>query len=988
MTTTPVPLPTIGTRRGPAHARLQDDLAAAVDGEVRFDAGSKGAYATDASNFRQVPIGVVVPRTTDALVRAVEVCAAHDVPITHRGGGTSLAGQCCNAAVIIDGSKHLRRILDLDPEARTARVEPGVLLDHLRDAASAHGLTFGPDPATHDHCTLGGMIGNNSCGVHSVMAGRTADNVIELEVLTSDGERLVVGATEPDELDRIVAAGGRRGEIYAGLRDLRDRHAEEIRARYPDIPRRVSGYNLDELLPEKGFHVARALVGTEGTCVTVLSATVRLVPEPPARTTLVLGYPDVYSAADHVTEVMEAGPVGLEGIDHQLVDDMQRKDLHAEDLDLLPEGRGWLLVEFGGQTRDEADEAADALVRRLGADGPTSKRYDEPAQEARIWEIRKSGLGATARVPARPDTWPGWEDSAVPPERLGDYLRDLKALYREHGVDGSLYGHFGQGCVHTRITFDLETPGGVEAYRRFLDDAADLVVSYGGSLSGEHGDGQQRASLLPKMYGDDLVRAFGEFKALWDPAGRMNPGKVVHPARPDQHLRLGADHQPRQVRTELALSADDGSLSRAAQRCVGVGECRRTDGGVMCPSYMVTLEEEHSTRGRARLLFEMLNGDEVDGVRSDAVEESLDLCLACKGCKSDCPVDVDMASYKAEFMAHRYRRRLRPRPAYAMGLISWWARLASKAPRLVNALTANRLLHPLLMRAAGLTTERPVPRFAEETMVHRLAERSGRPRRLTPRGEPGPTGPPTSGAPRGRVVLWPDTFTNHLHPDAGVAAAEVLEALGYEVVLPPKVRCCGRPLFDYGMLRLARRWLATIVDDLRDEIRAGTPLVGLEPSCLAVFRDELTELLPQDLDARRLAGQAVTLGELLDEHLDDLDLPDAGRAALLHPHCHHHAVMGLDAEHALLGAAGFDVTDTDAGCCGLAGSFGFEAAKHDVSVAVGERALAPRVRDADPDTELIADGFSCRTQVDHLTGRRARHTAEVLRDVLADAGRL
>lgn len=974
MSATEVPFPTTRSRPGSEHARLQAELGSEVDGEIRFDEGTRAAYATDASNFRQLPAGVVVPRTVEALAAAVSICAAHGMAVTHRGGGTSLAGQCCSAGVVIDGSKYLRRIHDIDPDRRLARVEPGVVLDQLRSATGRFGLTFGPDPATHDHCTLGGMIGNNSCGVHSVMAGRTADNVEALDVITADGLRFQVGRTDEDQLAELIARGGRTGAIYAGLRDLRDRCADRIRDRYPPIPRRVSGYNLDELLPEKGFDVARALVGSEGTCVTVLGATVRLVPDPPCRITVALGYPEIEEAAAHVGEIMRFGPVGLEAIDHTLIVDEQRRHLHPEDLDLLPDGRGFLLVELGGDSEDDVEAQASELAAALQG-GPNLRRFDDPRREARVWEIRESALGATARVPGGKDAWPGWEDSAVPPERLAPYLRDLRSLYAEHGVDGSLYGHFGQGCVHSRITFDLESAGGIDRYRRFLSDAADLVVSYGGSLSGEHGDGQQRAALLDKMFGTDLVRAFGQFKALWDPDDVMNPGKIVHPARPDQHLRLGPDHQPLRVQTTFAFADDDGSLARATQRCVGVGACRRTDGGTMCPSFMVTHEEIHSTRGRAHLLWELLNGDELGGWESPAVAESLDLCLSCKGCKSDCPVDVDIATYKAEFLSHHHRHRLRPRPAYAMGLVSWWARLASLAPRLSNALARRRWVHDTALRLAGLTVERPIPTLATPRLTRRLAD--------LPRLDPsGPTVAPTGA--RGRILLWPDTFTEHFDAEIGVAAVEALEALGFEVVLPRRRRCCGRPLYDYGMLSLARRWLEAIVDDLRDEIRAGTPVVVLEPSCLAVFRDELTAMLPHDHDAQRLAGQTFSLAELIAQHVDADELgAGPGPDVLYHPHCHQGAVVGTGPDHELLSRLGCQVADSDAGCCGLAGSFGFEAPKYDLSVAIGERKLAPLVAELGADHEVVADGFSCRTQVAHLTGRRPRHVAELLRDRVA-----
>ena len=947
---------------------LAEDLGAAVEGEVRFDAGARALYSTDASNYRQLPLGVVLPRTADDVIAAVEISRAHEAPVLPRGGGTSLAGQGCNHAVVIDASRHLRRVVEVDPDRRTARVEPGVVLDDLRDAAERHHLTFGPDPATHNRCTLGGMVGNDSCGVHSIMAGRTAENVVELDVLTYDGARLRVGATDDAELARIVAQGGRRGEIYAGLREVASRYGGLVRTRFPDIPRRVSGYALEQLLPEHGFQVARALVGTEGTCATVLEATVALVPSPPVRVLLVLGFPDVYVACDRVPDVMNHAPVGLEGFDGRLVADMREKGLKPEEVALLPEGNGWLLVEFGGDDRAEAEAKAKRLMDELGkgAGAPSAKLFDDPTAEAKIWEVRESALGATARVPNRPDAWPGWEDSAVPPDKLGQYLRDLRALVDEHRFHAAFYGHFGQGCVHTRISFDLQTAPGVAAMRSFVEDAADLVVGYGGSLSGEHGDGQARAELLPRMFGHEVVHGFEAFKAVWDPQDRMNPGKVVRPRRLDQDLRLGTSYRPIPVTTHFRFPDDDGSFARATLRCVGVGKCRRTGGGTMCPSYMVTLEEEHSTRGRARLLFEMLNGDELgDRWRDRHVRDALDLCLACKGCKGDCPVNVDMATYKAEFLSHYYRRRLRPRSAYSMGLIMLWARAGARAPRAANTLTHAPGLASLAKWAGGVSPEREVPRLAAEPFTRWFADRPRRGR----------------GAP---VVLWPDTFNNYFTPGVARAATEVLEAAGFDVRVPARPMCCGRPLYDFGFLSTAKRYLRRVLEVLRDDVRAGVPVVVLEPSCASVFRDELVNLFPDDPDARRLHDQTKLLSEFLHERAGCLQLPRfpsaSSKKAVVQAHCHHKAVMGFDAERAVLAATRLEPDVLDSGCCGMAGAFGFEAGEHfEVSVKAAERVLLPAVRAAAADSVVVADGFSCREQIRQCTGRRALHLAEVLR---------
>jgi FAD/FMN-containing dehydrogenase/Fe-S oxidoreductase len=955
-------------------AALATELGRTVRGEVRFDAGSRALYATDASNYRQVPLGVVVPRDADDAAAAVAAARRFGAPVLPRGGGTSLAGQCCNVAVVLDFSKSMNRVLELDAAGRRARVQPGIVLDRLRDAAAPHGLTFGPDPSTHNHCTLGGMIGNNSCGVHSVLTefygpgARTSDNLESLEVLTYDGLRLRVGPTSDGELGAIIAAGGRRGEIYRRLRELRDRYAEEIRRRFPMIPRRVSGYDLTMLLPEHGFNVARALAGSEGTCVTILEATVTLVDSPRARSLLVLGYPSVYEAGDHVPEIRRHRPIGLEGMDDRLVDDMIKKHLHPQDVKLLPDGAGWLLVEFGGDTRQEADAHAHALMTALrdGGRAPTMKLFDDPAEEHVIWTVRESGLGATARVPGDKDTWEGWEDSAVPPERLGAYLRDLRALFDRHGYACALYGHFGQGCVHTRIDFDLVTAEGIRRFRAFLDDAADLVLSHGGSLSGEHGDGQSRAELLGKMYGPALLQAFREFKAIWDPEGRMNPGKIVDPYRITENLRLGTRYAPPRWPTHFRFPDDDGALARATLRCVGVGECRRDHGGVMCPSYRVTHEERHSTRGRARLLWEMLQGEVVGGGWRDRhVREALDLCLACKGCKSDCPMNVDMATYKAEFLSHYYAGRLRPRAAYAMGLIHWWARAAALAPGFVNALASAPILGAVLKAAAGIAPARRLPAFAPETFSHWFR---GRPPRALGR----------------RVILWPDTFNDHFFPRTARHAVEVLEAAGCRVELPPPGLCCGRPLYDWGMLTLARRQLRGILDAMRETIRAGVPVIVLEPSCAAVFRDELLGLLPQDEDARRLAGQTLLLGEFLRHHAPPDGLPHLAGRVLMQTHCHQHAVLDREADGEILRRCGLEVDGLDGGCCGMAGSFGFETAHYDVSMAVGEHAVLPAVRAAAPDTLIVANGFSCREQIAEGTGRRAWHLADVLGAALGD----
>jgi FAD/FMN-containing dehydrogenase/Fe-S oxidoreductase len=943
---------------------LAAELRRNLRGEVRLDDGSRALYATDGSNYRQVPIGVVIPRDVDDIIATVAAARHYGAPVLARGGGTSLAGQCCNVAVVMDLSKYMHRILELDAGRKRARVEPGVVLDDLRDAAERYHLTFGPDPSTHNHCTLGGMIGNNSCGVHSVMAGKTDDNIEELEILMYDGTRMRVGKTGDDQLAEEMRAGGRRGEIYTRLKAFRERYAELIRRRYPDIPRRVSGYNLPWLLPEHGFHVARALVGSECTCVTVLEATVRLVSSPPVRSLLVLGYADVYSAGDHITEVLAHKPIALEGLDDNLVEDMKKKRLHPQDVKLLPDGGGWLLVEFGDETKTAADDQARALMDALkkAQKPPTMKLFDDPQQERTIWLVRRSGLGATARVPGAKDTWEGWEDSAVPPEKLGNYLRDLRKLLSDFGYACALYGHFGQGCVHTRIDFDLVTKAGIEKYRSFIHRAADLVISYGGSLSGEHGDGQSRGELLPKMFGPELMRAFHEFKSIWDPDWKMNPGKIIDPYRADENLRLGVDYRPPELETHFKFPGDDqGSFARATLRCVGVGECRRENVGTMCPSYRVTREEMHSTRGRAHLLFEMLQGDPLKhGWRDRHVKDALDLCLACKGCKGDCPLQVDMATYKAEFLSHYYEHRLRPRHAYAMGLIYWWARLASIVPGIANFFTQAPVLADVVKVLGGIARQRQMPVFAPQTFTQWFRRRE--------RNNPG----------QPRVLLWPDTFNNHFFPEVGRAAVIVLEAAGFQVELPAKSLCCGRPLYDFGMLAPAKRLLRQTLDTLRPEIEAGVPIIGLEPSCVAVFRDEMTNLFPDDEDAKRLRDRMFLISEFFETMLDGYQPPQLKRKAIVHGHCHQKAIMGMGHDESVFTKLGLDYQLLDSGCCGMAGSFGFEAGHYDISMDVGELVLLPAIRNAPKQTLIIADGFSCREQIRQATDREALHTAQVL----------
>jgi FAD/FMN-containing dehydrogenase/Fe-S oxidoreductase len=950
---------------------LENELKRVVKGEVRFDRGSRALYSSDGSNYRQIPIGLVVPRDEEDVIAAVAACRKFGAPVLPRGAGTSLAGQTCNVAVILDFTKYMNKILEIDPAAGFARVQPGVVLDTLRNRAEKHQLTFGPDPSTHSRCTLGGMIGNNSCGTHSLLAGKTVDNVIELRILLYDGTQITVGAVNGEaDIDAIIAQGGRRGAIYSKLRAIRDQYADLIRAKYPNIPRRVSGYNLDQLLPENGFNVAKSLVGTEGTCMIVLEAKLRLIQSPQHRSLVCLGYSDTFSAADHVPEILPLKPIGLEGFEGSIVDGLKMKK--APHLELIPEGRGFLLVEFGSNDPAAADAAARQLIDQLKqtADPPNMRLYTK-AEARHVWKLRESGPRAAAAAPGMPPEWEGWDDAAVPPEKLGNYLRDIRKLLDEYNYHTAFYGHFGHGCIHMRVSFDLETEQGIRNYAEFVDRAADLVVSYGGSLSGEHGDGQSRAALLPKMYGPELIRAFGEFKSAWDPDNKMNPNKVVNAYLPTENLRLGADYKPHDPKTYFKFPDDNGSFAKASVRCIGLGECRKQDSGSMCPSYMVTLEEEHSTRGRAHMLFEVLQGEVIsDGWKDEHVKKALDLCLSCKACKSECPTNVDVATYKAEFLAHYYEENSRPLHAYAFGMIDRWAALGSKAPWLANFFSTAPGFRQILQSILHLSPKRTMPQLAGTTF-----QSWAKKKRVPSLGSN--SGSATASG-KSDVILWADTFNNYFHPGTSRAALEVLQDAGFNVIVPQIHLCCGRPLYDFGLLAEAKQYLERVMTVLTKQIVAGVPLVVLEPSCASVFRDELRNLFPTDGRALKLRSQTFLLSEFLERYAPGYTPPQLSGKVLLHGHCHHKSIMGLGAEESLLKKTGADLQSIDSGCCGMAGPFGFEKDKYEVSQAVGERVLLPAVRNTPENTLIVSDGFSCREQIQQATGRRALHLAEAL----------
>ncbi|MFF5593399.1 FAD-binding and (Fe-S)-binding domain-containing protein [Streptomyces althioticus] len=942
-------------------------LRGAVRGEVDLGVTARALTTMDASNYRRVPLGVVAPRDADDVAAALAVCREHGVPVVPRGGGTSIAGQATGTGIVLDFTRHMNRLLSLDPEAGTAVVQPGLVLDRLQEAAAPHGLRFGPDPSTHGRCTLGGMIGNNSCGSHSVAWGTTADNVRTLSVITARGERLRPGpgwAGAPE-----------------GLRALVEAELARLRTGFPDLPRRISGYAVDALLPENRADVARSLCGSEGTLAVLTEAELTLVRAPRARALAVLAYADESGAAQAAAGLLPYGPLTVEGMAADLVPS-------AAD---LPRGGAWLFVEAGGETEAEARAAAEAIVR--AADVVDALVVTDPARQRTLWRIREDASGTATRMPDGSEAWPGWEDCAVPPARLGDYLRDFRALLAEHGLRGTPYGHFGDGCIHVRIDFDLLTGPGVARFRRFSEELADLVVAHGGSLSGEHGDGQARAELLPLMYGAETVALFERVKGVWDPDGLLNPGMLVRPAPLDADLRFTA--LPREpVDVAFGYPADAGDFSAAVRRCVGVAKCRTTSvsgSAVMCPSFRATGEEEHSTRGRARLLHEMLAGEVVtDGWRSTEVRDALDLCLSCKGCRSDCPVGVDMATYKAEFLHHHYAGRRRPAAHYAMGWLPVWLSWAARTRTagVVNALASVRPLARPAKRVGGIAGEREIPRLATEPFTRWW-------RRRPVAGE-GPL-----------VVLWPDTFTDHLSPSVGRAAVRVLEAAGMRVVLPPTLRlpsaarlgdarsrsplslltarrgrvCCGLTYISTGQLDRARTVLRRTLDLLEPVLATDAPLVVLEPSCAAALRTDAPELLHDDPRAARLASRVLTFAEALEQHAPDWTPPAVNRPVTGQTHCHQHAVLGDGPDRRLREAAGL-TGELAGGCCGLAGNFGFEKGHYDVSRACAEEQLLPAVREAPEAAVVQADGFSCRTQLEQLGGVRGRHLAEILAEAL------
>ncbi|WP_197680260.1 FAD-binding and (Fe-S)-binding domain-containing protein [Microlunatus soli] len=929
-----------------------------LDDAVHADTLTRALYSSDASLYRIVPQLVARPRTADELVEIGLLAAEHGVPITSRGAGTSIAGNAVGAGIILNTSRHLNKIIDIDPEARTATVEPGIVHAALQREATKVGLRFGPDPSSHTRCTVGGMIGNNACGSRALGYGRTSDNLAELEVATLDGGRHTL---RPD-------SSPADSPLFGSLERLVHDRLATIRTEFGTFGRQVSGYAMENLLPERGFDILKFFAGTEGTLGMITRATVRLVADAPSKIMIALGYPSMPEAADAVPAILPYRPTAAEGLDSRIVDVVRRQQGEGS-VPALPRGAGWMLVELTG----EDDQEVRSRAQRVLADSGCLDGFlvDDPAQAARLWKIREDGAGLAAVSLSRP-AHAGWEDTAVPPEHLGSYLRRFDELMGEHGVEGLPYGHFGDGCVHIRIDFPLWEDDGAARYRRFVEEAADLVAGYGGSMSGEHGDGRHRSALLPKMYSPRAIELFGAVKQIFDPKNLLNPGVLVDPAPLDADLRIP------QVRTR-PLAMLEPHFTGEVHRCTGVGKCVASNpagsgtGGVMCPSFQATGEEKDSTRGRSRVLEEMINGTLIDGGwSSPQVHDALDLCLSCKGCRRDCPTGIDMAAYKAEVLDRTYDGRLRPRAHYALGWLPRWGRLITRIPglaRLANLSLGLPGVGRLLKIIAGIDPRRSLPSF--ETAARQIRSRAavaGPARSLQGLGSVTKHGP---------VIIWTDSLSSQFAGGPIASAITVLRSAGYQPYLLGRDACCGLTWITTGQLDGARRQLRHALDVLAPYAEAGIPIVGLEPSCLAVWRSDAPELLPDDHRVPTVAAQVSTLAELLTgtEGWQPPDLTDV--ELVVQPHCHHSSVIGWQTDAALLARTGAKIT-TVGGCCGLAGNFGMEQGHYEVSLKVAEHDLLPAVRQAGPDAIVLADGFSCRTQLAELSDRSAISLADLL----------
>ena len=957
-----------------------DSIAHGIEGVVDFTDAGRALYTSDASNYRQIPLGVVYPASIDDIRHIVTEARKVGCAVLMRGGGTSQNGQGVNQAVVLDCSRFLNAVKSIDPAQLTADIEPGVVCDQLKAEAEKHGLTFGPDPATHSRCTLGGMIGNNSCGPHSMLAGKTVENVVELDILTIDGEQFTVGPTSDEALAELLKRNDRQGQIYRDLKALADEYGDLIREKFPTIKRRVSGFNLDQLLPENGFNVARSLVGTEGTCVSILGARVNLITNPVCRRLLVLGFEDIFQAGDTVPDILPFKPIAMEGLDWAIVGGLIDRNLRLEEVALLPEGKAWIMMELAA-----ADERSLLELVAEFSDAMAStpqvlacKIIEDSNQVSQIWSIREQGASATAMSldPAKPDPVVGWEDTAVDPLQLGDYLREFYQLVERYGYTTSMYGHFGDGCIHARMTFDTRSEEGIAKWREFSREIAKTVVRFGGSLSGEHGDGQAKAEFLPIMFGDELVGAFERFKNIWDPQGLMNPGKVVKPYRMDENLRFGPDYKTPEIATTLQFVDDVGGFGRSLERCVGMGKCR-ADTGSMCPTYQASREERYSTRGRAHLLHEMMRGGVLEqGWQDSDVEDSLANCLSCKACKSSCPTRVDIASYKSEFMARHYASRKRPLAHSVFGKLGDHLPLMAKFPRVVNLVAALPVVGSLIRSALGIDSKKSLPRLATRSFkTHLLGLQDELPfysgQHFRWFGQQDAT----------KVILWADSFNSHYRPEVLESALRVLVRQGLSVGVAHKHFCCGRPLYEYGLLQEAGTRLQKILDNFYTNLPANTDVIVLEPACLSVFRDELLALKGEDPRAQDLAVRTITLADCLKKR--GVKPKRKLGAALLHLHCHQKALFDSSADRELIAQCFESVQEPEPGCCGMAGVFGVQARTRELSGKIFERNLRSATdimmaTATNKPATIVTSGFSCHEQFGDLSKQDSVHIAQVL----------
>jgi FAD/FMN-containing dehydrogenase/Fe-S oxidoreductase len=957
---------------------LERELRKVIGGDVRFDAGSRLLYSTDASMYQVEPVGVVIPRDADDVRAAIETAAKHTVAILPRGGGTSLTGQTVNHALVLDFSRYMDKVLEVNAEELWVRVQPGLVQDNLNHHVRVLGLGFGPDTSTSSRATLGGMLGNNSGGSHSIAYGLTVEHVIELTTVLADGSRAVFGEVTPDEFAAKCRAPGLEGQIYREIARIRDSYADDIRSKYPPHWRRVMGYNLNELVPEIGrrhatngkLNVARLIVGSEGTFVSVVEAKMRLIRRPKKTAVEVIHYREIQEALESSSSLLETGPYAVELTDKMILDLARNNIEQSQRMGFVHGDPGAIMiVEYAGETDAEVRAKIEALDARRQRErfGYTAHVAYDTAEQQSIWKLRKAGLGLLLGMKGDKKPIAFVEDTAVAPQHLAEFVSRFREIFAKHDTEGAYYGHCSVGCLHIRPVIDLKTPRGLEQVKAIAEEITDLVVRFNGTISSEHGDGRARSPFLERMYGPRIMQAFRELKRAFDPDNRMNPGNIVAPAGVTDHLRYGTQYTTWEPKTLLDFS-EQGGFAASIEMCNGVGACRKTLEGTMCPSYMATKDEEHSTRGRANALRAVLSGrlpaKEFTGKR---LYEVMDLCLECKGCKAECPSNVDMAKLKYEFLHHYYQANGLPLRNRLFGRIARMNRLGARMPGLVNRISNLEVSRWALEKLAGIDRRRPLPALAAQPFTDWFARRT-----------------PPAAAPRGEVVLFNDTFTTYNVPEIGRAAVGVLEAAGYRVVLVDR-KCCGRPLISKGMLAEAREHAAWNVERLAPYARRGVPIVGLEPSCLLTLRDETVDLVRTD-DARAVAKQTFLFEEfLVRERARGLALVfDAkGKKALLHGHCHQKALVGTAPTVAALRWAGFEVQEVDSGCCGMAGSFGFEREHYDVSVALGNRRLAPAVKAAPAETEIVAPGISCRQQIQHLAGRRAKHPAEVLHESLS-----